>query len=127
MHFNPLITALMLPAAGMVSMVNAAQGTANFVATWQEAGLQRYRFTFSGVSTDNYGQDFLNAIRNYGGISSNWQCWYDPATGWTFDDSEWIGCGGAATINNAINSVTGQNDVQTGFINAFSQFGCSSA
>lgn len=66
----------------------------------------------------------MNAIRAYGGISSNWQCWYDPVNGWTFDDSEWIGCGGAATINNAVFSVTGQEAGQTGFT-GFELFGCT--
>ena len=100
-------------------------GSAQFVTTWQEDGLQRYRFTFQDVSLDNYGQDFLYAIRNFGGVSSNWQCWFDPVNGWTFDDSEVIGCAGATVIDNAVQSVTGMDATQTGFESVFIDLECS--
>lgn len=105
--------------------LTASPGSAQFVTTWQEYGLQRFRFTFQGVSTDNYGQDFLWAIREQGGITSNWQCWYDDELGaWTFDDSEFADCGGVITIFQGVNAVTGQTSEQMGLDPAYSALGC---
>lgn len=85
--------------------------------------MQRYRFTFQGVSTDNYGEDFLNAFRDIGGITSNWQCWYDPVNGWTFDDSEIEGCGGLNIIAGGIVYVTGETIEEMGLMGIYEQQG----
>jgi hypothetical protein len=85
--------------------------------------LQRYRFRFQGVSTDNSGQEFLSAFRSYGGITSNWQAFFDAEFGWTFDDSEVQGCAGLDIIAKGIQFVTGQNPTETGLQVIFNQQG----
>lgn len=79
--------------------------------------MKRYRFSFTGCCTSDYGQEFMNAFRNEGGVTENWQCWKDSATGtWFFDNSEVEGAVGADIIARGINQVTGQTCDQIGYV-----------
>ena len=91
----------------------ADQGTATFVATWVEAGLQRYRF-YTDVQDMN---SFVHAFQNCGGITNNWQAWQQDGHG-VFDDSEVLGEAGELVIGCGIKEVTGQDCHQ------INNFGC---
>ena len=66
----------------------AAQGWARYLSSAPDGVLWRWSYEFSGVSEDNWGQDFLNAIRGHGGITHNWQAWPVGDGTWRFDVSE---------------------------------------
>ena len=80
-----------------------------WLSVWEEAGLQRYRFTFDGDQLiQNGGQDFLTRIRCHDGntVANNWQCWGPNKDGtWTFDISELDGAPGAGYVNQGIADV----------------------
>lgn len=75
----------------------------------------RYRFTGSTVNSQSCGINFLFAIRDQGGVTHNWQCYYDDNLGWVFDDSEVQGIAGASIINLAVSQFTGQSCDAAGF------------
>ncbi|KAF9531227.1 hypothetical protein CPB83DRAFT_849592 [Crepidotus variabilis] len=81
-----------------------AADSATFVSSWNEAGLQRYRF-YTNVADKNR---FVHAFQNCGGITNNWQAWDENGHG-VFDDSEVVGALGAKVIACGIHAVTGQS------------------
>jgi hypothetical protein len=46
-----------------------------YIQDYPEGGLQRWRYDYRGYSADNWGQDFLAAIRRHGGTANNWQAY----------------------------------------------------
>ncbi|KAJ7150477.1 hypothetical protein C8R43DRAFT_1127954 [Mycena crocata] len=91
-------------AAVLFTGAFAKQGQATFVASWIEAGLQRYRFSYTGVD----GNTFVHAFQNCGGITNNWQSWAEGDHS-VFDNSEVVGVAGAHVISCGIWAVTGQD------------------
>ncbi|KAF9531156.1 hypothetical protein CPB83DRAFT_892005 [Crepidotus variabilis] len=91
----------------------AAGESATFISSWNEAGLQRYRF-YTNVADKNR---FVHAFQNCGGITNNWQAWEENGHG-VFDNSEVVGWLGAKVISCGIQTVTGQNCHQ------ISEIGC---
>ncbi|KAF9531157.1 hypothetical protein CPB83DRAFT_849428 [Crepidotus variabilis] len=81
-----------------------AADSATFVSSWNEAGLQRYRF-YTNVADKNR---FVHAFQNCGGITNNWQAWDENGHG-VFDNSEVVGVLGAKIIACGIHAVTGQS------------------
>jgi len=91
----------------------AVAGQATFVSSWQEGGLTRYRFHYTGVD----GVKFVHAFQNCGGITNNWQSWNENGHD-VFDDSEVSGIAGARVISCGIHAVTGQD------CHSISEIGC---
>lgn len=84
--------------AGATTKVMAT-GWAQYVADWNEDGLRRWRYTYSSVSEDNWGQDFLWALRNSGGITNNWQAYDDEFGRHIFDVNEVSGVGTSIVVS----------------------------
>jgi hypothetical protein len=90
-------------------------GHVKFEGISPDGPLNRWSYSWSGVAESNYGQEFLDAIRSLGGITHNWQCWYDDTVGyWRFDVSETWGMFGDRAVVGGVEKVTGWGCEATG-------------
>ncbi|KAE9405735.1 hypothetical protein BT96DRAFT_972390 [Gymnopus androsaceus JB14] len=81
--------------------------TAHVISTGHDGALIRYFVEFTGPDAQGAGcgSDFLAALRGAGGVTHNWQCYWN-GNSWEWDDSEVAGPVGQDIINNAIAQVT---------------------
>ncbi|KAJ7929626.1 hypothetical protein B0H13DRAFT_2652355 [Mycena leptocephala] len=115
MQFKFALISVALAALNSSTGVSAypKQGQVTFVNNWIEAGLQRFRFTYTGVDGDR----IVHAFQNCGGMTINWQTWAE-GDHFVFDDSEAEGIAGARVISCGIYAVTGQD------CHAIDEIGC---
>jgi hypothetical protein len=114
-----IVSSLALTSASPIPGTGGAHiGRADFMGIQPDGALNRWSYSFSGVSEDNFGQDFLSAFRKFGGITHNWQAWKDEDAGyWRFDVSETVTFFGDRAVVFGVEEVTGRPCIEQGVPN----------